>query len=669
MHEIAGLGPFVIILAVSSLVVGLFHLFKLPTITGFLATGVVIGPAAAALIEDRHTVEQMAELGVILLMFTIGLEFSVREMWHMRRQVFGGGLVQMVLTGAGFAGLILLTGRSLTTAVVWGAILSLSSTAIVLKLLGDAGRLGSPHGRAVLGILLFQDVAVVLIMLMLPVLAGSGTSVAAAVLKAGTSMAFVLVLLAGASFAFPHVLKWVVSTRSQELFRVATMLTILGTAYLAGEVGLSLALGAFIAGMVVADSPYSHQMHAEIMPLRDVFNGVFFVSVGMLFDLENLLSHLTVSLTLFVIVLAGKAALGAGAARVAGVRGREAWMAGIAVSQVGEFAFVLASKANYLELLDPSDHRIFVNVAVLSMVCTPAILSLGNRWLQKAPAAPDSILSANDAHSVGAEGHVIVVGYGPSGQNVVRALRQLGAPFVVVEQNAQTVATLRAAGDNGIYGDATQPAVLQVVGMDRARAIVVTIASASAARGIVASARGLNPSAQIIARTQFVEEVAALIQLGADHVVPEEFETSLELTAHVLESYGVATGAVEREKAMLRAEFRAEILGQEPTHRVPRLSELLLHIETETRDVVDSDGGVGMTIKELDLRRLTGVNVLALLREGQVHSSGIAEFRLQVGDSLVMFGHGDQIQAAGALILDPGLRHTRRMVAIPSQTG
>lgn len=668
MHHLEGLGPFVIILAMASLVVGVFHRLKLPTIAGFLVTGVLIGPGFGALIDDRSTVASMAEFGVILLMFTIGLEFSVRELWHMRRLVFGGGVAQMTITAGVFGVLVLLAGRSWSEAAVWGAVLSLSSTAIVLKLLGDGGRLGTPHGRAVLGILLLQDVGVVLLLLLLPVLAGDGVPVQEALLEAGISIVMVLVLLGGASVAFPVVLKWVVRTRDQELFRVVTMLTILGTAYLAGEFGLSLALGAFIAGMVVADSPYSHQMHAEILPLRDVFNGVFFVSVGMLFDGASLMENAALSLVLFVGVTFGKGLVGSAAAVVAGVRGREAWMAGVSVAQVGEFAFVMASAGLSAGLVQESDHRIFVNVAVLSMLTTPALIAYAGRVFART--TPERGFSQQDAEHVQADAlidHVVVIGYGPSGQNVVRVLRQLGVAFVVIEQNAQTVASLRDAGDRAIYGDATQPAVLDFVGMARARAIVVTIASASAARGIVVAARSLSHQARIIARTRFVQEVPELVRLGADHVVPEEFETSLELTSHVMEAYGVGPGAVERERAMLRAEYHASMVGGRPQRDIPRLSDLMLHIDTEALTLGNFDGAVGFTLRELDLRRHSGVTVLSIVREGEVVSSGLAELPLQVDDTLVMFGHGDQIQAATAILGDPALRLTSRHTAVQSE--
>jgi CPA2 family monovalent cation:H+ antiporter-2 len=665
MHHLEGLGPFVIILAMASLVVGVFHRLRLPTIAGFLVTGVLIGPGFGAFIEDRSTVEMMAELGVILLMFTIGLEFSVREMWRMRRLVFGGGVAQMVITGVVFGTLVFVAGRSWNEAVVWGAALSLSSTAIVLKLLGDGGRLGTPHGRAVLGILLLQDVAVVLLMLMLPVLAGDGAPMSEALFEAGLSMFMVLVLLGGASLAFPVVLKWVVKTRDQELFRVVTMLTILGTAFLAGEFGLSLALGAFIAGMVVADSPYSHQMHAEILPLRDVFNGVFFVSVGMLFDGASLMENAGLSLALFLGVTLGKGVVGALAARVAGVRGREAWMAGVSVAQVGEFAFVMASAGLAAGLVQESDHRIFVNVAVLSMLTTPAVLAVADRiFARTTPARGFTEEDRQHVQSDALNDHVVVIGYGPSGQNVVRVLRQLGVSFVVIEQNAQTVAALRAAGDQAIYGDATQSAVLKFVGMERARALVVTIASASAARGIVVAARSLNANARIIARTRFVQEVPELVQLGADHVVPEEFETSLELTSHVMEAYGVGPGAVERERAMLRAEYHESMMGGRKDREIPRLSDLMLHIDTEAMRLSADDGAVGMCLRDLDLRRHSGVTVLSVVRDGQVVSSGLAELTFEADDTLVMFGHGDQIQAASAVLRDPQIRHTQRLAAI-----
>jgi len=664
MHDFSVLAELVKVLAMAAVVVGVFHRFRLPSIAGFLVAGVLLGPGVTGLVADRHNVEVMAELGVVLLMFTIGLEFSARDMIRMRKLVFGGGAGQMAVTTLVFAMLLRLFDLRWPEALLLGSALALSSTAIVLKLLGDRGELGQVHGRFVLGTLLFQDVAVVALMLLVPVMLGDNDQTNAQVAwNLGKAFALAGLLVGGAFLVFPRLLKAAVALRSSELFRVITMLTVLGTAWIAGEIGLSLALGAFVAGMVIADSPFSHQMHSDILPLRDVFNGIFFVSVGMLFDPTVLVEQPVLVVVMTSLVIGLKLVAAFVVARLLGLQRHEAWLGAASLSQVGEFAYVLGGKINATGVLADDIWRTFVNVTVISMLVTPALIPLAHRIaprLQRSFAPGSSgIGDAVDDPAHVWNDHVIIVGYGLKGRTVSRVLTTLGVRYRIAETNAQVVIDLKAQGESVMYGDACQAVMLEYLGVRSAKAIVITVPDPADVRAIVTHARELNPDLRIIARTRYVTEVTALHGLGADDVVPEELETSLELAGHVMEAYGAGSMAVERQKMAIRAEQYETLLDGK--RRVPenqlRMQELLLHIDLRPIRVPANAGAVGQTLKSLNLRACTGASIIAAVRELSVIANPTGDFVIEPDDVLMLMGHGDQIEAAEAVLHDPRLAH------------
>lgn len=375
MHDIPILTQLVIVLPISALVVWAFQKIKLPAILGFLLVGVVVGPGLG-LIQDRHNIEVMAEIGIVLLMFSIGVEFSIKEMIHMARLVFGGGTLQVVFTTA-VVGVLTwaLDLEGVRSSILVGLLVAISSTAIVLKLLGDRGELGTQHGRFSLAVLLFQDLAVVLLILMVPMLAGEGDQSALSIVwQLGRAFGLIAGLYLAARFVFPWILDRVVQTRSRELFSMVTIVAIFGTAYLAGLSGLSLALGAFVAGMVVSESPYAHQMMSEVLPFRDVFSGLFFVAVGMLVD-PNLLVEYPILITLLTLgVIIFKALVAGGVALGFNLGMKTALLSGLAMAQVGEFSFVLAQQGVQSGLLSDTHHAIFVCVSVATMILTPFLI-------------------------------------------------------------------------------------------------------------------------------------------------------------------------------------------------------------------------------------------------------------------------------------------------------
>src|SRR5437899_3480151 len=554
MSEYHVLKDLAIIFAVSLLVILVFHRLKLPALPGFIVAGVLLGPNALGLVSDVHQVESLAEVGVILLLCAIGIEFSLSRLREMGRQVVIGGGAQVLLTVGLSAALAAGLGLPWPVAVLVGFLVALSSTAIVLKGLADKGEIDTPHGRLATGVLIFQDLCVVPMMLVLPFLAGAADGgaggLAWALAKAALVVAGVLVL---ARTVVPRVLSEIVKTRSRELFLIAVILvgtlTALGTA----AAGASLALGAFLAGLVISESDYGHQAMAELLPFRDVFISLFFVTVGMLVQVEFLRDHPALALLGVAAIMGGKSVLAAIGPALLGYSGRVALLAGLAVSQIGEFSFVLARQGRGGGLLAEGPFQPFLAVAVLTMLVTPFLLQGGPVLLDglERLIPLDRLLPGFRPQALTPVGepltdHVIVAGYGLNGRNLAAALRSIRAPYLIVEPHAQTVRKARARGEPAFYGDATREEILRGLGAERARMLVVAISDPAATRRMVRVARALNPRIHILARTRYGVDMPELTRLGADVVIPEEFETSIEIFARVLAHYGVPRGDIER---------------------------------------------------------------------------------------------------------------------------
>lgn len=633
------------IFGVATVVVALLHLKKLPSLLGFLITGVLVGPAGFGLIEDAAAIEIMAEVGVVLLMFTIGLEVSLADLMRMARLVIGGGVIQMGLTAVAATGVALALGMDTIPAIAVGLIVSASSTALVLRLLGDRGELGTSAGQLSLAILLFQDFAVVGLMLVFPMMAAGSMSFGGLALGLGKGVAVTAAIFLGARFLFPWLLTRVVALRSREVFLLATLATVMGTAWVADALGLSLALGAFVAGLVVSESDFSHQMFAEVLPFRDVFNGLFFVSVGLLISPDVVTSSWGLLLGMIAFVFIAKGLIVFFAAKLLGLDTAAAIVAGVALSQVGEFGLVLAQQGALLGLVTARDHSLIIATAVATMAITPLLLP----WITRrvGDLKEDDDIPAID-HEL--SNHVIIIGYGLNGRNVARALRQLGVQYVVVEMNQATVRAESAAGVPIVYGNATRPALLHHLHVEKARALVAAVGDAAVTREIVTNARGSNPDLLIIARTRYVAEIEPLRQMGANVVVPEEFETSIELVARVMRAYGASEAAVQREKRALRGERYRALLEDAAEVETASVADLLAGLDIARIYLRDDPEIVGRTLAELDIRARTGATVLAVLREKEAYATPAASFEISGGDMLVLAGDADSIRQATTLL-------------------
>src|SRR2546421_9888493 len=647
-----------IIFAGSLLVILGFHRLKLPALPGFIVAGVLLGPNALGLISDVRQVENLAEVGVILLLFTIGLEFSLPRLREMGRQVVIGGGAQVLLTvglGAALAGTL---GLPWPVAVLLGFLLALSSTAIVLKGLADKGEIDTPHGRLATGVLIFQDLCVVPMMLVLPFLAGeSGGEAAGLALALGKAGLVVVGVLVLARTVVPRVLSEIVKTRSRELFLIAVILvgtlTALGTA----AAGASLALGAFLAGLVISESDYGHQAMAELLPFRDVFISLCFVTVGMLVQVGFLRDHPLLALGGVAAIMGGKSVLAALGPALLGYSGRVALLAGLAVAQIGEFSFVLARQGRGTGILAEGLYQTFLAVAVLTMLVTPfalqsgpALLDVLERWIPLDRLFPGFRPQALTPVGEPLTDHVIVAGYGLNGRNLTTALRSIRAPYLIVELNAQTVRQARARGEPAFYGDAPREEILRGLGAERARMLVVAISDPAATRRMVRVARALNPRIHIIARTRYVVEMPELTRLGADVVIPEEFETSIEIFARVLAHYGVPRGDIERLVEEIRGShyemLRGDASGRLSLDGVAGVPQMAI----ERMRLAPQSALAGKRLAATGLRSETGALVLSVVRRDAEIATPGPQFRLVAGDVLVVVGQPHQLKAAARLV-------------------
>lgn len=643
----------VIIFGVSAAVVFLLHRLKIPSIVGFLISGVIIGPYGIGLVEDVHAVEIMAEIGVILLLFTIGVEFSVAKLVRMRKAILGGGGVQTLLTiSLSAIAAYLVTGYT-NRAVFTGFLVALSSTAIVLKMLSERGETDTPHGRMMIGILIFQDLCVVPMMLLVPALSGEGinvTDVAVKMLKAALIIAAVLL---SARWLVPNLLHQVVRTRSRELFITTIILFCLGIALLTSRFGLSLALGAFLAGLIISESEYAHQATADILPFKESFMGLFFVSVGMLMNAGYMAGNWQKISVTVGLIFGLKVITGAISVLATGSPFRTAVSAGLGLAQIGEFSFVLAVAGKTSGLISEDFYQIFLSSSVATMLITPFVMKAApsvsawvasRRLLEKV----DKLKRiSKEGPPAKRQGHVIIIGFGLNGKNLARVLREAEIPYVVLEMNSDTVRKMMKKGEPIYYGDGTGAEILHKLNIEKARLLVVAISDPASTRTTVSVARHENPDIYIIVRTRYIAEVDELIALGANEVIPEEFETSVEIFSRVLHNYQVPGNVIADYVSSIRRDSYSVLrtVDLPPKHLAERYS-FLKDIETETYLIKEFSKVIGHSIKELSLRAETGVTVIALQRGEEIHQNPPPDFDLKTGDILLLIGRKKDINHA-----------------------
>ena len=637
----------VFLLAASLPVVFLTRRLGLPALVGFLLTGILIGPNGLAVIESSERVQLLAEIGVILLLFTVGLEFSLERLAKMRRILLGAGTLQVVGTTLLAGAVALAAGYRLSEAVVVGFVAALSSTALALAVLETRGELASPHAGSTLAVLLFQDLCVLPMMTALPLLAGTGSvSLVTALGRLGVAIGSVGAIVYLARTLLPQLLHQVLKLRSRELFVGVIVLACFGTAWLTAELGLSLAIGAFLAGLVVSESEYSHQVVADVLPLRDLFSSVFFVSIGMLFDPALVVSRpmtvavLCLGVMVFKALIAGASVLPFRASPAVVV------LTGVGLAQIGEFSFVLTLEAARLALLSPTDVELFVAAAVVTMLLSPLFSEAASRLVASRDLpglAPDALTPTGAPP----HGHVVVVGYGHNGRNLTRVLKQAGVPYRIVDVDLEAVRIGKERGEQVMFGDATRSVVLEHLHADKAAAIAVTFAHPTIVPRVIAAARTLSRHASIVVRTRYVDELDALYALGATEVIPEEFEASVDMFSRLLQCLEVPKNVIAAQVDVIRAQHYAMLRGKGSTRSyLESLFELFTAATAVTHLVRADSPAIGRSLEELDLNTRAGVSLAAIVRRGQATASPPPDFRIERGDILVMTGSHAQLAAA-----------------------
>jgi len=527
--ELELLNSIVIVISLSVVVLFIFHRLRAPTIVGFLLTGILAGPQGLGLINASEQVSTLADIGVILLLFTVGIEVSLKDIIKLKKYVLVGGSLQVALTTLAVFLVMLSLDLPTGTAVLLGLLVSLSSTAIVLRIIQKREEFDSLHGRTTLGILIFQDMAVVPMMLLIPLLPGSTLALGSSPLAvAAKGLVIVAVIIISAKWLVPRVLYSIAKTRDRELFLLSVVAICLAVAWITSLAGLSLGLGAFLAGLIISESPYSHQAFGNIVPLRDVFTSFFFISIGMLLDVGILIDNPAFIIFLALAVMALKAALAGLAISLMGLPFRIIILVSLALSQIGEFSFVLSKVGFESGLISQEYYQIFLDVTVITLAATSLIMAVSPRVADGMLSLPlPSRLKARPYPSVSRElaaleDHLIIIGYGVNGRNVARSARIESIPYLIIEMDPEIVTKEGKNGEPIYFGDATSEAILNHLGISKARVIVIAISDPSATRRMTELARRLNPDIFIIARTRYVQEMRPLHDLGANEVIPEE---------------------------------------------------------------------------------------------------------------------------------------------------
>ncbi|MCD9188981.1 MAG: cation:proton antiporter [Pyrinomonadaceae bacterium] len=667
MHAPPLFEDLLIILLVSVFVAFISLRLKLPLLVGLMLTGIVIGPYGLGLIKDLAAIEVLAEIGVMLLLFTIGLEFSLKRLKEMKRLVMIGGGLQVLLTVAATAGVSFLFGRSFNQSVFFGFLIALSSTAIVLKSYADGGETDAPHGRAGVGILLFQDISIVLMMLFVPILGGKDAVSFGAIVKTlGGSLLALVLIVAAAWFIIPVLLKQVGKFKTPELFILTIVLLFLGISFLTSQFGLSLALGAFIAGMVLADTDYSHQVTADILPFRDVFNSLFFVSIGLLLSVGALIENISTVLLWVAFLVVGKFLIIWAVVQLLGFPQRVSAMTALGLAQVGEFSFVLAKSGKSFDLLNDADYQKFLAASIISMIATPFMIAAAPGFgdffqkIFKDKREKDIEVIDEEIHltsSGGLKNHVIIVGYGLNGRNLARVLRSVLVPYTILEVNMETVRQAKEKGEKINFGDATRREVLHHAHIEEAHALVLAMSDPNAARRTVKQARQMNERMHIVVRTRYTTEITELLELGANEVIPEEFETSIEIFSRVLQCYGVDRHIIEGQIAAVRRQGY-EML-RSPSLQPVNIGNLNAALHEAVTETVKLEGGspiVGQSLAELDLRNRTGATLIAVVRNGETKINPGGKYKLHQNDLLVLLGTVEKIERA-LDIINPNAAH------------
>jgi monovalent cation:H+ antiporter-2, CPA2 family len=645
MDQFGIIKDIVIILLVSVPIIFLFRKINLPSIVGFLIAGMIIGPYGFRLISEIDQVEVMAEIGVILLLFDIGLEVSFNKVYRIKKLFFNAGGMQVGLSIIAASAIFLFAGIAINQSIYFGMLVSLSSTAIVLKLLSDRKETDSPHGKLALAILIFQDFIIVPMFILLPLIASAGNvSILSIAFQLGKAILAVVVIIILSRFLMPKIIHLLAGMRVREAFTIGIILMLLGTAYLTHMAGLSFALGAFIAGLILSESDYSHQIVSDILPLKDAFNSIFFVSIGLLLNIEFVIENPLLLLGVSSGILLLKSSIIVLIIKMLKYPLRVAILTGISIAQVGEFSFILAQAGIQFDLMPQEFYNAFLAASIFTMTLTPIMLKIAPALAMKFSKLEGDGKTEEKQEM---QGHVIICGFGLNGRNLARVLRETGIPYLVIELNPDTFQKEKQKGENIIYGDITKREILKKASIEKARIIVFAISDPVFTRIAVGQAKGLNKNIYAIVRTRFINEVDDLMNSGANDVIPEEFETSLQIFSKVLEKFHIPLNVIMKQVAILRSESY-NLLRKEggDIHSFVHLDEILAAGLTDTYFIGEDNKHCGKTLRELNLRANTDATVIAIVRGNKSIANPSGTHKIEPKDTLVITGTHNAVDKA-----------------------
>lgn len=638
-----------IILGFSIPVVFLFNKIKLPSIIGFLITGVIIGPFGLKLIDDMAGIQLMAEIGVAFLLFTIGIEIRLSGfLQHLSEILLTGGL-QIFCTGIVGMMIGLAMQLNVSQAVFIGFILAHSSSALILKILKDRKDEDSPQGRISIGVILFQDIMVVPMMLLVPLLAGgSGPEPLMILWKLFKSILIIAVLLAAARYAIPFFLEQLVNMNMRDVLVIASVVITMGIAWITESLGLSLAIGAFLAGISLSDTDFTHQIISDISPFRDVFLSVFFVSFGMILNLDFLRDNAAYVLATSLVIILIKFTIVFGLVKLLKYSLHVALLSGVFLSQIGEFSFVLASQGYKSQILSQYLYQTFIGASTLTFIATPLLVSLIFYFLNRRNTANLNKKTTGTDDHLPISNHVIICGLGLNGRNLIRVLKDTALNYVVIDLNFQKIKKAKIKGDtNTIWGDASNVEILRRAHIEAARAMVIAISDRLLTKSCLANAKKMNPKLHVIVRTKYLADIDELLMLGADDIIPEEFETSIQIFSRVLKMFHIPNSIILTQGNIIRNKsygvFRDVRYTQEAFDQI---SQILAQGTIETYFLAAGNPHIGKSIREVNLKAQSGALIINIIRNNQTITNPPSEFVLQASDQIILFGSHNAIDTA-----------------------
>jgi len=652
-------GGFVDILLLMTVAVVFVWLFKrvnLPPILAYLACGIVIGPSVVGIYQNPDDMHFMAELGIVFLLFSLGLEFSLPRMVSMRHLVFGVGFGQMVTTTLVFMLIAILLGANTVAAFVIGSMAALSSTAIVIKQTSELGILNTSRAQMAVSILLFQDLAVVPLLIVIPLLAdgSDGNFFIAIATAVGKGALVFAILLSIGKWFLPRVFSEVARARTDELFVLTTILVALIAAGLTYSFGLSMALGAFLAGMMLGESQYRHQLEADIRPFRDILMGLFFVTIGMKLDLSVLPSNIHWVLIGLAVLLFVKILMVRMSAWVFKASGKDAWATGIKLCQMGEFSFIIAALALQNDIITNQQSSLLISIGILSMAITPWLVENSNRLSRKLVKQDEQESAPSPSPHQTFENHVLIFGYGRVGQSVSRLLKAEGIAYVAVDIDPVRVNESRLAGEAVYFGDVRNKDILKAVGIENAKLVILTFDQPSVATGVVERVRSTHETLPIVVRTRKDYHLESLYSAGATQVVPEILEGSLMLVSQVLHLSGVPMSRILKRVRMERKDHYKHMHGFFRGETTEMSSERIEKLEFMHAIPLPQEAfAVGKTLGELGVSKMR-VTVTGLRRDNKEISNPNENMQLIANDVLVISGKPRRVERAERLLLDGG---------------